>query len=155
MAFPQFARDQYVRVLETNETATMGKYAISSSSELDQILVWINVEGTPGGTETLQVLIYGSPNTTVPLYSSTVLAVADIDFTFDPNNGDWIGVVPFVFNRESMSGGQSYYLSLKAQNYTRNSDTYYIGYIFDNPEPIYSRFTPNEKAAKAILVGYE
>lgn len=155
MAWLQFPRDLFVRVLETNESASMGGYQMGSSTEIDQILVWLNVEGTPGGSETMQVEVYGSLNTDVPLYTSDVVTMSDIDFDFDPDLGDWIGVVPFNFNRETLASGQTYYLSVKMDNYTRNGDTYYVGYVFDNPEPAYGRITVNQTAGRALIIGFE
>lgn len=154
MSFNQFARDQYIRVIETNETATMGAYKLTNPIELDQVLLWLNIEGTPGGSESLQIHVYGSADTDTPLYSSEAQNLSDVAFSFDPDLGNWLGVVPFVFNRETL-GAQTYYLSVELTNYTRDADNYYIGYVFDNPEAVYSRNVPDATGAKAIMVGYE
>ena len=156
--FDQFARDQYIRVMETNEEASMGAYAISESIELDQILVWINVEGTPGGSETLQVHVYGSAEAETPLASSDVVTLASVVFNEgEPDEytgaADSIGYIPFTYNREIL-GVDTYHLRLEATNYTRNADTFYIGYVFDNPEKVYARSIPDETGAKALIVGY-
>lgn len=156
--FDQFARDQYIRVMETNEEAPLGAYEITNPIELDQILVWVNVEGTPGGSETLQVHVYGSSEAETPLASSDVVTLSSVVFNEGESDefsgvGNFIGYIPFTYNRESL-GANTYHLRLEADNYTRNSDTYYIGYVFDNPEAIYSRSIPDETACKAIILGY-
>lgn len=160
MTFPQFARDQFIRVIETNETADMGAYTLGTSTELDQISLWINVEGNPGGSETMQIEIYGSSEAGAALYTSDVVTLSDVVFnegesTEFSGTGDFIGVMPFGFSRENLASGQTYYLKLKMANYTRNGDTYYIGYVFDNPEPVYSRTIVDETAAKALILGFE
>lgn len=160
MSFTRFARDFYVRVLTTGETAELGTYTLSKATELDQILLWLNVQGTPGGSEILTLEVYGSSEAESPLYSSDPVSLSSVTFNageaseFLGSAGDFIGVVPFNFSREPL-GASSYVLKLKSQNYTRNGDTYYIGWVFDNPEPVYSRTNLNQTGAKAIIIGYE
>lgn len=160
MAFTQFARDQFIRVLETNETASMGGYKMGTDTEIDQIEVWLNVEGSVGGSETLQVEVFGSGDTDVPLYSSDVVTLSSVIFNEGEVNeftgvSDSLCSIIFTFNRGVLTKDVTYFLKLKSASYTRNADTFYIGYVFDNPEPINTRSLPGSTGAKAIIVGFE
>jgi hypothetical protein len=148
-------QDLYVRVLESNETADLGSYKKTGESiEIDHALLWMNCDGTPGGSETLVLKVYGSTSAESPIFSSDVVTLSEIDFSFDATNGDWVGRVPFVFDRQSLLMNQKYYFKLTMANYTRNADTYYLGFVMDNPEPIHSRAAASRTAARLEIVEY-
>jgi len=153
MSFLQFPRDLYIGLLPTSSSEQLGSFLIESSMELDQVLCWLHAKGTPGGLETLQIEVYGSSEAQTPLFSSHVQTLSEIPFGFSLTNS-WVGVVPFVFDRQSLSAGETYFLKIKTTNYTKSA-SYEIGYVMDNPEPVYQRAVELETSARCILVGFE
>lgn len=153
MSFLQFSNDLYIGILPSNSSEQLGGFSLEESIELDQVLLTMHAKGTPSGLETLQIEVYGSLNAEIPLFSSVAQNLADIDFDFDPLVNDWVGVVPFVFNRESLSVNDTYYLKIKTTNYTKSA-SFELGYVFDNPEPVYGRAVEFETSARCLFVGY-
>ena len=84
-------------------------------------------------------------------------------FAVDPNDSDIILAGTYSGVWKTVDGGINWSPLNEQKKYKNiqtiaidpsNSDTYYIGYVFDNPEAIYSRSIPDQTAAKAIIEGY-
>lgn len=158
MSFDQFPETQYIRVLETDETAEMGGYEVADATALDTISLRLQKDGTATGSETFQIEIYQNLESTTPLYTSTAKTMNDINTEILGFNvltvSNFIGDVAFEFNRECLIINTPYFFKLKSSSYTRNGDTFFIGFGLDNAERVNSRKSENQVAARAVIVGF-
>lgn len=154
MAFLPFPETLYTRVLETDENAAMGDYTLADDLELTQIVLRINKQGTALGTESFKIQIFGDTDQTTPVFESTSVTVNDINTDISAVLSDnFLADVPFDFSNSNMNAGAKYFLSLKATGYTRNADTFYIGYVMDAVEPVLDRVHEFQTGARAVLIG--
>lgn len=154
MAFLPFPDIQYTRKLETNENAPMGDYATDKDFELTQIILRLHKQGTALGTESFKIQVFGDTDQITPLYESTSVTVDEINADIPAVLADgFLADVPFDFSNSSLNENVKYFLSLKATGYTRNADVFYIGYVFDNAEPIMDRTAPTQSGARTVFIG--
>ena len=46
---------------------------------------------------------------------------------------DWLGYVRFDFPRANILAGEEYFVTVISENYTRNKDDFYLGFVYDYP----------------------
>lgn len=157
IAANQFPDTLYTRVLETNETAHMGIYQVQADTELTQIQLRMNKQGTATGSESFKIQIFGDMETDTPLYESTSFTVNqhNTDVSFNALTSNWISDWYFDFSNVSLNAGVDYYLFLNASSYTRNADTFYIGFVMDNAEPVLTRNVASKTGGRTLLIGFE
>jgi hypothetical protein len=138
MAFGQFSEQQVVKTIDTGEEILVGAFKLPAQQELKHIRLGIYINGVSsmGGSETMQLKINSDPLGTKTIFSSDVIS---INSTTIPTLGstNWLGLVRFDFERQSINPNITYYPSLVVNNYTRNADTYYISGRYDFPAPAY------------------
>lgn len=140
MAFLNFAENQLITVMDTSDTIDFGAFQAEESMEIAHIRAAIYVQGTAsaGGSETLQLRLHTSTDLTASYAQSNVVTLDSIITDIGGANQGVIGWARFDFSRENINKELNYQVSAVATNYTRNADTFYIGFLRDFPFPIYS-----------------
>ena len=148
MSFEQIPRFLTIRVLETNEKALMGTYAMTENSELAHMVLTIHKRGFAGGSERFKINVYSEQDTlrNTPIYQSS-------DHVWVEDGEYWVGRIRFDFSGEHLQAGKSYIMELEAQNYTRNADDFYFAYVLDHPAQLYDRAVSDETGAQLAILG--
>lgn len=138
MSFYDFSAEQYVKTIDTGESIRMGNFQVASALELAHIRVLLFIHGVTSlsGSEQIRLKIYSNQY----YYSSTLLYMsswANINDITNLGSVDWIGWITIDFARENINKNFVYYVEAEFQNYTRNSETFYLGLSHDFPWPIY------------------
>lgn len=145
--------EAYARILKsTGEETPVGGYIHSESTELKWAVIWLIKEGTSPLTEKLRLKVYAKEDFTHLLFSSDWASVSDISGFND--NDHWHGRLRFDFNRDHIIFGETYYVAVETQNYTRNADTFYLGLLLDWKEYVYATDADNISSGKILFYGY-
>jgi len=151
MALTQFPKDLYIRAMDTSEEVYLGGYTVSDAMELEYARVWLFKHGTQGGTEQFRIKAYSNALRETPRYTSDWASLSDItDITTD----DWTGWFRMTFNRQNVEAGAVLYLTIEAQNYTRNANVFYVGTGLDWPETTNTQTDTPKAGGKVELYGY-
>lgn len=138
MAFKDFSDIKYIKTVDTSETINMGSFSTDANLELGHIRALIYIQGTLGGSEQIRLSIYPTEDSTNATYTSSWSNVGDVlDENGEAVTGNWLGLIRCDFDRENINNNLTYYLKAELQNYTRNSQTFYIGFAYDYPNIIY------------------
>lgn len=143
MAFADFAETQYVKTVDTGETPRLGAFSTAENGELKYMRVKLYIKGTLSGSEQIRLKIYGDSSFSSLLYTSSWSSISNVtDENGAAVTGDWIGVIRTDFNNENINQNMTYYLEAEFANYTRNSDSFYIGLLYDFPFPVFDNNEP-------------
>ena len=159
MSFRQFSEYQYIRAMDTGEIIKLGGFKLGTSHEIGHMRVLTFINGTLGGSEQLRVNIYSDIGHSKKIFHSDW---SNIGGTLENENGalitgNWLGLIRFDFNRQNINKNFFYYASIESQSYTRNGDTFYIGFSYDYPFPRYSNSANASYEANLAfeIFGYE
>lgn len=133
MAFLDFAKDQYIKTMDTGELIRMGSFKVAKSMEIKYARVTIFIDGQLQANEQIRINVYSDPTTTSLMYSSSWRSLSDITNVSER----WLGWLRLDFDRQNWNKNYTYYLAIEAQNYTAILGTYTIGFAYDFPFPIY------------------
>lgn len=149
MAFKDFSNQLYIKTLDTGEEGGLGTFTLTQNFEVNYMQMPIYVHGALGGTERLRINVYSSTNSSL-LMQSDWSNLSDID-----NIGAyWIGKIRFNFTRKYLQKTVPIVLKLEVDNYTRNGDTFYIGYVLDWPLETNQQDSTPPLGADVAIVGY-
>jgi hypothetical protein len=136
MAQLQFPQDEYWKILESPETWMGGSFVPPQNARMKSVAATILKVGTHAGTEEFRLAIYHNDTLTALHAASDWISLADIEATVGPLTAQWRGVVPFEFATQPfIDAGQTYYLAVESQNYTRNALVFFVGWLLDWPFP--------------------
>jgi hypothetical protein len=136
MSVKNFSKVQYVKSVDTGELIRCGGFQVADIGEFGYIRVLIYIHGMLGGTEIMRTRVYLDNLHTKLLYTS--------DWTVPLSTatpGSWYGWISTEYSGENINPNITYYLEVEFSNYTRNTETFYIGVVRDFPYPIY-KITP-------------
>jgi hypothetical protein len=130
MPYTPFPEDLDIKTLDTSEAYNFANISCPAAQELAHMYVHIYVHGTEGGTEQIRVKVYSDSGLSTLVDTSDWASLSDRDAigTYDLN------YIRLDFNRKILAANTTYYCVLEAQNYTRNSDTFYIGIVLYSDE---------------------
>lgn len=149
MAFGQFPSIISVIQFGSSTTEAISRFTLAQSTELLYVPLRILKVGTPGGSETMTLKVFGSSDLTgTPVATSSAYTLASIDGL----TTNWIGDIRFDFARENLTAGIPYYLAMTTTNYTRNGDTYYLSAVLEWPFAFNT--TVNGPGAHVTFIGY-
>ncbi len=150
MGFTQVSRDFAVQTFDTSELVQLGRYKVAEATELYHAVMGFYKEGTLGGSETLQLKLYGTAAYAgTPVASSAVVTVASLATTTK-----WIGSVRFDFStRPNLNPALWYYAAVATTGYTRNANTFYMGATLDWPFSV-NTINGGGPAARLSFAGY-
>lgn len=133
MAFTQFYNNVVVDIFESNESLDLGKFTLSSGTELKYVRLVIYKHGSMGGSETATLTIT-DPDSNVVKATSDAMVISEIE----DEGTYWLGWVRFDFSRENLPP-DDYRIAISLANYTRNGDTYYIAVVLDQEPKVYTQ----------------
>lgn len=136
MAFKDFSRDQYGRLVSPNENVRMGTFKVQDSGELVYIRTMITLYNTASlsGLETAKMHVYLKDYYESEIAVSNTINISDINY--NPTYHSWIGFVRFDFNNENINKKLTYYPSIEFANNTLSS-SHFISVSYDFPAPVY------------------
>jgi len=133
MAFQDFAADQYIKTVDTGEEIRVGSFQTIKNLELKYIRLTIYIDGAIPTNEQVRVNIYSDIGTTSKIFSSEWSNLSEINGV----SSRWLGWVRTDFDRQNINKELIYYPTIELNNYTRVPGSYYIGFCYDFPFPIY------------------
>jgi hypothetical protein len=130
MAYINFPEVLDIKSLDTSEAYQFASFTSTYPQELGHIVCHLYVHGAEGGTEQARVSVYSDSgmSTLVDQSAWATLSERDAIGTYDLNS------IRFDFNRKVLAADTIYYAKIELQNYTRNSDTFYIGIVLTSDE---------------------
>ncbi len=132
MSNPLLPSRAMVRVVESNETLSVGTLDLARDLELKAIRVLLYVHGTAlAGTERVRAKLYADSSRTLLLHTGEWSELSDAVGLA----GNWWGWFTLYFSRPNLAQSNVYYLSLEVDGYTRNANTYYLGFSLNWPIP--------------------
>lgn len=136
MAFLQFPDTHLIKTIDTAETIEIGKFKMVDHQEFRYVRVLLYQNGTPGGTENMQMRLHTGDDLTAVYATSNTVQLSAVT--------DNLSLVRFDFERPNINKNLTYTVSMVVNNYTRNADTYYLGVSYDFPNSTYSTITASE-----------
>jgi len=138
MSFLDFPKTNYIKTVDTGEVIRMGTFKTVKSIELTHIRVTIYVSGSAPTNERFRINVCSERTYSSILYQSNWVNVADIPGV----TADWFGWVRADFDRQNINKNRTYYPSIELDNYSRIPGSFYIGFAWDFPFPIYNNSQP-------------
>ena len=135
MAYQDFAKDQYLKTVDTGEEIKMCSFQSARDEQLRYIKIGVYWEGQTPTTEQVRATIYSDSDYSSQLYQTSFTDLVDVT-----NKGtNWIGWIrtdfPTIVN---INKNLTYYLACDFANYTRNGDISFMSILYDFPFGIYS-----------------
>ena len=145
MAFQSFPDTLYLKTMATGETVAAGGFSVPDAQELRHVVLTVYKHGTAGGTERLRLKVFHDEAQTKTYATSDWATVSEAieGATY------WIGRVRFDFGYQNLSAGETYYLGVESDGYTRSGDTFYIAFPLDWPLAI------NEQQSASAGLAFE
>jgi len=160
MPFEKYPSKMFFRTLDTGEELRLGTVELPAAAsntrqgfELRHLRLALYKHGAHGGSEQLRVRIYPNADHATPVHTSDWLSLSSITTL----STYWLGWLRFDFARAHL-WGLTYHVTVQAQNYTRNGDSYYLGFKFDWPDRVNSVVAGAHGlriGAQMGLVGYQ
>lgn len=149
MSIEKFPQYSHFKVADTSELVLAGTFSLESPVQIRQVLTHIYKHGAHGGSESVVAKIFLDSGLTVLLDTSDPVLFSDIEM------GDhWRGQVPFNFpNKKFMDSSKSYYIAFEISNYTRSGNDFYISFLVDTTDQIYT--AAGSAPIYCALVGYQ
>lgn len=159
MAFLQFPREQYFRIVETGEQAKLGYFTTTVKTELQYMMLTLYQQGLIVTPYQIRMKIYGNDTLVSPIITSnwatisaTTLLVGN-DTTGTAYTTNWLGNVYMTFPGNPINSGIAYYWTLETSGYTRIGDTFYLGVNLDWYSTTNAQVSPTEAGARAAILG--
>lgn len=151
MALQNFHNKLFCRIFDTSEEINCGAFQVTDNQELRHIRVLILIYGGVPTTETLTLKLHSESSLSSLYATSDSISLSDVAQT----TNYWIGYVRFDFDRINLNKNNTYWVNITTGNYTRNSNTYYLGYVFDWPVGTYNDDTTTPMSnANMQIFGY-
>lgn len=130
MSFLNFPKRLAVKVLDNNESYSLGGYRMANNEELYALRLKTFSRGTINTGAKIKVEIYADPN-----YIAKVATTEEITLT----SGNFLGFHRLILSTSlNMKANQYYYFKVVSSGYTRTNDTSYIGIVLDFPYGVYN-----------------
>lgn len=148
MSFTPFPAQQYVRPLESDTLTQCGHFTVSSAIELQNIRIRIFIRGALQGSEKIRLHVYGSSARINPIKTSAWANLSEVG-SYSPN---FLGEIWLDFtNSLPLNPNNTYYVQIETDNYTRVSDTFFIGYCLDWYDDLNTHLDTSAGARMAIV----
>lgn len=154
MAFTQFPREQYFRVLETDTITRMGNFQVPDGTELQHMMLTLFIRGVIASPVNMRVNIYGSDSNETAEFSSEWITLSTTTLSSSPAyTQNWFGNVYADFSGNPLNPNVVYYMTCETSGYTRNGDTFYIGLNLDWYSPVNTQISPIRPGARMRILG--
>jgi hypothetical protein len=151
MSFGALSNRLFFKTVDTAEIVHLGGFSTANDMQIKYARMMIFVKGITAATEQFRINILPVVGSGTAIATSDWFDLADIT-TLTAN---WVGFFRFDFNGEFIDATSDYYAQFETQNYTRNSDTAYIGLALDWPLPINTPSVPTTPAPGIEFYGLE
>ena len=137
MAFKQFPKQQYFRIINTDIVTRIGYFNLKDGTELKEMMITLFVKGIIAAPFNIRMNIYGNDDQAEPIFSSDwaeLSAATLLNNDTDPGTAytnNWLGTIYFDFPGYPLNPNINYFMSIETDGYTRNGDTFYIGINLD------------------------
>lgn len=153
MAFLQFPREQYFRIVNTSENVRCGYFNLQDGTELKHMMFTVFVRGPITTAFSLRVNIYGNDSLAEPIITSDWAIISNQTLVPEPV-GDWIGNIYFDFAGNPLNPNVDYYMTVEPSvEYVRDGDDYYIGINLDWYSEVNNQLTSGEAGARIRILG--
>lgn len=152
MAFTQFPREQYFRILETGENARLGYFNLQDGTEIKHMMITIFIRGTIAAPFNLRVNIYGNDTLIDPIFTSDWAVISSSTLDPTPTN-NWLGNIYLDFAGYPLNPNINYYMTAESDDYTRNGETFYLGINLDWYSPVNTQLSLTEAGARFRILG--
>lgn len=131
-AFPEYS---FWKIADTSEVVLAGGFTFADNQQLHQVIPHVYLHGTLTGTEKIRSKLYLDSALTKVLDTSDWFTLSEITNIAQY----WRGRIGLTFsNKPYIETTKTYYISFETTGYTRNADTFYIGYLLDDFNPVNS-----------------
>ena len=137
MAFKDFSDVQYIKTVDTGEEISIGSFIPPKNMGIAYMRSTIFISGQVPTTERMRINIYSDLDNTSKIFASDWSNLNEIVGV----TSSWIGWIRVDFNKEPLNKYLSYYPTIELDGYTR-TPTYFIGFCYDFPFPIYDNAEP-------------
>lgn len=134
MTVIKYLNSDYFKVSDTAESVFAGEFVLDESIQVKQMICHMYKHGALSGNESLVAKVYSDSAMTKLIFQSSSYLLSTANMTTY-----WRGLVPIEFATERfLEAGKSYYIAFELSNYTRNADDFYISFLVDTADPIYT-----------------
>jgi hypothetical protein len=148
--YGDFPDDAYfIQIDEDEAYICLGSIKIDENMDLSNIVLNAQKVGIHDDEE-LTLSLHGSEDDDFELATSTTYSYDDFSIT----SSHWAGTVNFSFDRIPLSNELTYFIKIKATNYTYIDDERYIAFQLDWPEPSNNNTDEEHPAAMMGIYGY-
>jgi len=148
--YGDFPNDAYfIQIDEDEAYICLGSIKMDENMDLSNIVLHAQKVGIHSDEE-LTLSLHGSEDDDFELATSTTYSYDDFSIT----SSHWAGTVNFSFDRFPLSKELTYFVKIKASNYTYVDDTRYIAFQLDWPEPSNNNTDDSTPAAMMGIYGY-
>ena len=158
MAFVQFPKQQYFRVLETDTTTQIGYFNVSEGIEIKHMMLTLLVRGLIASPFTFRVKIYGNNLLETPIFMSNWVTLSVATLVLDADGTqytqNYFGNIYLDFDGYSLNPNIDYYMAVQTNGYTRNADSFFVGINLDWYSEVNNQVDgPDEAGARIRILG--
>ncbi len=160
MAFLQFPREQYFRILNTGENARLGYFDLQDGTELKHIMITIYVQGAGDAPSlvtgySIRFNIYGNDALSDPIFQSDWAIISTQTLVPAPEAGtNWLGNIYLDFSGYPLNPNINYFMTVEPSvEYVRDNDNFYLGLNLDWYSEVNNQLTPGEAGARIRILG--
>lgn len=159
MAFLQFPKEQYFRIVNTGEEAKLGYFNLGAGTEIKFIMLTLYQQGVIASPYQIRLNLYGNETLTDAIVTSewVTLSAATLldgnDTTGTPYASNWFGNVYVPFSGNPLNPNVNYFMTLETSGYTRVGDTSYLGVNLDWYSPTNNALSPTEAGGRVAILG--
>lgn len=139
-----FAAIQQIKIAETSELVLAGAIQLDRHRQLTHIVTSFYKHGNAAGGERLRLKVFHDRQMTKLYATSSWLNVNQITNEF------WIGRIRFDFDQQWLRNDQAYYIGIESDGYTRNGESFYLGFPLDSTFDL----TSYERAGAVAMAVY-
>lgn len=151
MGIEQFPTDSYLKVCETGELVVAGGFQTARHEELRHIVMRLYKRGTRAGSERVRLKIYADDACVQLMAWSSWVALDDIPRIDEDQI--YIGDVRFDFESFNVNKNRTYWLAIETDGYTRVQSSFFLGFLYDWPDPVYQQADAPSYALRVAIYG--
>ena len=159
MAFLQFPKQQYFRIVNTGEEAKLGYFNLGVGTELKHVMLTLFQRGTIATPYQIRLHLYGNDTLESPIVDSewAEISAATLrdgnDTTGTAYVNNWLGNVYVDFPGNPLNPNINYYMTLETSGYTRVGDSFYLGVNLDWYSPTNNPLSSTEAGGRVAILG--
>ncbi len=125
----KFRTPWFFRAIEdTDDVVQVGTFTTDEDLELEKVLLGLKLIGSRAN-ESLTLRFHTSTNFN-KIYAQSTVNLSSLGVP----GSNWEGKILFGFGLQNLPANQKFWITLKALNYTRNGDSFYLSIPFDRPQ---------------------